>query len=95
MTGVSSLGLQTPGAAVRATRSRVNGVTFDALTTPERLTYLEQLEQDACRSSVAGHVLINQLDAHAGVHKISGMGSSTREEIVEAFDAPPTRTVPQ
>jgi hypothetical protein len=58
--------------ALRAARSRVNGLTFDPLTTPERLTYLEQLEQDACRSPVAGHVLINQLDAHASEEELGG-----------------------
>jgi hypothetical protein len=58
--------------ALRAARSRVNALTFDALTTPERLAYLEQLEQDARRAPVAGHVLINQIGEQADEKTLGG-----------------------
>jgi hypothetical protein len=40
---------------------RVCELSFDALTTPERLSFLERLERVARRLPVAQHALINQL----------------------------------
>ena len=58
--------------ALRAARSQVNGLTFDALTMPERLAYLEQLEEDARRAPVAGHALINQIGEQADEKTLGG-----------------------
>jgi hypothetical protein len=46
---------------LRAAMSRVRNLTFDALATPERLTYLAHLETVARQMPVPGHALINQL----------------------------------
>ena len=40
-------------------------LTFDALTTPERLRVLKRLERAARRFPVPGHALINQLAEQA------------------------------
>jgi Domain of unknown function (DUF222) len=45
--------------------SGVCELSFDALTTPERLNFLERLEVEARRLPVPGHVLINQLAEQA------------------------------
>src|SRR5581483_6314919 len=58
--------------ALHAARARVNGLSFGVLTTPERLTYLEHLEQDARRSPVAAHALINQLGEQADEKTLGG-----------------------
>jgi hypothetical protein len=52
--------------------SRVCGLTFDALTTPERLGYLEALEQQARRLPVPGHALINQIAEQADETELGG-----------------------
>jgi hypothetical protein len=58
--------------ALHAARLRVNGLSFDALTTPERLAYLEHLEHDARRAPVPGHALINQLGEQADEKSLGG-----------------------
>jgi Domain of unknown function (DUF222) len=58
--------------ALAAARSRLNDLCFDGLTTAERLTYLERLEQEARRAPVAGHVLINQLGEQADTESLGG-----------------------
>jgi Domain of unknown function (DUF222) len=45
---------------------RVCELSFDVLTTPERLRALERLERGARRMRAPQHALINQLDAQAG-----------------------------
>ncbi len=47
-------------------------LTFDVLTTPERLAYLEQLEQDARRAPVAAHALINEIADQADETSLGG-----------------------
>jgi hypothetical protein len=51
--------------ALRAAVSRILGHSYEALTTPERLTLLERLEQETRRLPVPGHQLINQLAEQA------------------------------
>jgi hypothetical protein len=58
--------------ALHTARARVNGLSFDALTTPERLAYLEQLERDARRAPVASHTLINQIGEQADENALGG-----------------------
>ena len=58
--------------ALRAAVSRVCELTFDALTTPERLGYLEKLEQEARRLPVPGHALINQIAEQADEETLGG-----------------------
>ena len=47
--------------ALREVVSRILAHSYDALTSPERLTLLERLERDTRRLRVPGHQLINQL----------------------------------
>lgn len=58
--------------ALDAARERLNALSFDALTTPERLVYLEHLEQDQRRAPVAGHALINQIAEQADEKSLGG-----------------------
>ncbi|CAM4237730.1 DUF222 domain-containing protein [Mycobacterium basiliense] len=52
--------------------SRVLGLSFEVLTTPERLVYLERLEREARRLPVVGHSLINQASQQAGEEELGG-----------------------
>jgi hypothetical protein len=47
-------------------------LSFDALTTPERLGLLERLEHETRRLPVAGSALINQLRRQAGETELGG-----------------------
>ncbi len=58
--------------ALDADLDRVCELSFDALTTPERLRLLEHLEKVARRLPVPGHVLINQLARQATPAEIGG-----------------------
>jgi hypothetical protein len=51
---------------------RVCELTFDVLTTPERLRTLQRLERGARRQHTPQHALINQLDAQAGEEELGG-----------------------
>ena len=55
-----------------AALDRVCELTFDVLTTPERLRALERLERGARRTRAPQHALINQLDAQAGEEELGG-----------------------
>jgi len=62
-------------AAFDVLKAAVSGVlelSFDALTTPERLNFLERLEVEARRLPVPGHVLINQLAEQADESELGG-----------------------
>jgi hypothetical protein len=48
-------------AALHEVLSRIVAQSYDALTTPERLTYLDKLELEARRLVAPGHELISQL----------------------------------
>ncbi|WP_156772099.1 DUF222 domain-containing protein, partial [Mycobacterium sp. 1245805.9] len=51
---------------------RLCDLSFDVLTTPERLAALEQLERAARRLRAPQHELINQLDAQATPAELGG-----------------------
>jgi hypothetical protein len=51
---------------------RLLGLSFDALTTPERLALLARLKQEVRRLPVPGHELINQLGRQAAPIEIGG-----------------------
>jgi Domain of unknown function (DUF222) len=59
-------------AALHEVLSRIVAHSYDALTTPERLTYLDKLELEARRLVVPGHELINQLAGQAGPEELGG-----------------------
>ncbi|MCV7381836.1 DUF222 domain-containing protein, partial [Mycobacterium alsense] len=58
--------------ALDADLERLGGLSFDGLTTPERLGVLERLERAARRLRAPQHGLINQLDAQAGQAELGG-----------------------
>ncbi|WP_156744926.1 DUF222 domain-containing protein, partial [Mycobacterium sp. 852014-52450_SCH5900713] len=59
-------------AALHEVVSRINAHSYDALTTPERFTYLESLEREMRRLPVAGHELLNQIDCQATPAELGG-----------------------
>jgi uncharacterized protein DUF222 len=62
-------------AAFDAFRDAVSGLadlSFDALTTPERLALLERLEHDSRRLPVARHALLNGVHQQASTAEIGG-----------------------
>ncbi|WP_230866334.1 DUF222 domain-containing protein, partial [Mycobacterium canetti] len=58
--------------ALDADLDRLGEVSFEVLTTPERLAMLERLEGLVRRLPAVGHALINQLDAQAGEEELGG-----------------------
>jgi Domain of unknown function (DUF222) len=58
--------------ALEADVDRVCGLSFDALTTPERLRILVRLEKVARRLPTPGHQLINQLAEQASPEELGG-----------------------
>ena len=91
--------------ALNAVVSRVCELSFDVLTTPERLGLLERLEQEARRLPVPGHELINQLAEQADDTELGGRLPAalaeglhiTRAEagrrVAEAADLGPRRAI--
>lgn len=59
-------------AGLRAAVSRILEHSYDALTTPERLALLEQLEHETRRLRAPGHELINQLAEQAPAEELGG-----------------------
>ncbi len=59
-------------AALHEVTSRIAEHSYEALTTPERFTYLELLEREMRRLPVAGHELINQVDRQATPAEVGG-----------------------
>jgi hypothetical protein len=55
-----------------AALDRLCELSFDVLTTPERLRALERLERAARRTRAPQHALVNQLDAQAGEEELGG-----------------------
>src|SRR5262249_43824617 len=55
-----------------AALDRVCALTFDVLTTPERLRALERMDRMARRLRAPQHPLINQLDAQASDEELGG-----------------------
>src|SRR3984957_11284309 len=58
--------------ALRAAHKRARDLTFDALTTPERLALLESLEQMRRGQPAIEHALINQLREQADTVELGG-----------------------
>ncbi len=58
--------------ALTAAHKRARDLTFDVLTTPERLTVLESLEQVRRGQPAVEHPLINQLAAQADATELGG-----------------------
>ncbi|WP_292975025.1 HNH endonuclease signature motif containing protein [Mycobacterium sp.] len=58
--------------ALDAGLDRVCALSFDILTTPERLRVLERLEATARRLRVPGHALVTQLAEQAGDEELGG-----------------------
>jgi hypothetical protein len=58
--------------ALDSDAERLCELSFDVLTTPERLRALERLERVARRLRAPGHTLINQLDALATEEELGG-----------------------
>ncbi len=58
--------------ALDAELDRLDEVSFEVLTTPERLRSLERLECLVRRLPAVGHALINQLDAQASEEELGG-----------------------
>jgi hypothetical protein len=59
-------------AALSDAVSRILGHSYDGLTTPERLTYLESLEREMRRLPAARHELINQIEGQATPAELGG-----------------------
>ena len=64
--------IQEDFAALRDAVSRILTHSYDAVTTPERLTLLEQLERETRRLRVPGHQLINQLVEQSDAAELGG-----------------------
>ncbi|MGA7050695.1 MAG: DUF222 domain-containing protein, partial [Mycobacterium sp.] len=58
--------------ALDAELDRLSGLSFDALTTPERLTLLERCERVRRRLPAVEHPLINQLARQATAEELGG-----------------------
>ncbi|WP_152374862.1 DUF222 domain-containing protein, partial [Mycobacterium tuberculosis] len=58
--------------ALDAELDRLDEVSFEVLTTPERLRSLERLECLVRRLPAVGHTLINQLDTQASEEELGG-----------------------
>ena len=92
-------------AALHEVVLRIVAHTYDALTTPERLTFLDKLELEARRLVVPGHQLINQLAEQSDPTELGGKLSHaladrlriTRGEasrrVAEAADLGPRRAI--
>jgi len=91
--------------ALHGAVSRILEHCYDALTTPERLTLLDRLEQETRRLRVPGHELINQLAEQAPPEELGGKlshaladrlritpGEAARR-VAEAADLGPRRAI--
>src|ERR1700724_1331011 len=65
-------GIEADFAALHEVLSRIVAHSYDALTTPERLTCLDKLELEARRLVAPGHELINQLAGQASPEELGG-----------------------
>ncbi|MBO0885499.1 MAG: DUF222 domain-containing protein, partial [Mycobacterium sp.] len=73
--------------------SRLAGLSFDALTTPERVELLERLEQAARRLPVARHELINEVRRQATPSEIGGKLSHVLADRLRITRAEATRRI--
>ncbi|GFG96163.1 HNH endonuclease signature motif containing protein [Mycobacterium timonense] len=68
--------------ALDADLDRLCALSFEALTTPERLRVLERIERIARRVRTPGHALINQLRAQATTTELGGpLGDALAERL--------------
>ena len=72
MGSCSREGIEEDFATLREVVSRVIGHSYDALTTPERLTLLKKLEHESRRLAAPRHELINQLAEQATPDELGG-----------------------
>src|ERR1700758_5814983 len=91
--------------ALEADLDRVCELSFDALTTPERLRILQRLETLARRLPVPGHALLNQLAEQASPPELGGTlthvvaeglhitRSEANRRVTEAADLGPRRAL--
>jgi hypothetical protein len=79
--------------ALHAAVSRVNGLSYDVLTTPERLALLERLEGEARRLPVQGHQLINQIAAQSDATELGGKLSSALANRLRIIRAEASRRI--
>ncbi len=59
-------------AKLRSVVSRILGHSYEALTTPDRLALLQQLERETRRLRAPGYELINQVAEQAGPRELGG-----------------------
>ena len=97
--------LQEDFDALHAVVSRILGHAFGVLTTPERLTLLERLEEETRRLRVPGHALIKQIaeqsdDAELGgklslvlAHRLRITRGEASQRVAEATDLGPRRAI--
>ncbi|SON62552.1 hypothetical protein MSIMFI_04077 [Mycobacterium simulans] len=81
--------------ALDAGLDRLCGLTFEVLTTPERLGFLERLERIARRLPVPGHALINQLAGQSSEEELGGRWPAVRAERLRITRAEAGRRVAQ
>ena len=105
MSSSDSAEIEADYAALHEVVSRIVGHEYDALTTPERLTYLDKLELEARRLRVPGHALINQLAEQAPPEELGGRLSQALADrlritpgeagrrVAEAADLGPRRAI--
>lgn len=79
--------------ALRAVVSRIQGHSYDALTTPERLGLLETLEHEARRLRVPGHQLINQVAQQSNFTELGGKLSGALAERLHISRAEANRRI--
>ena len=77
MSSISREEIEAVFDALHTAVSRLCEVSFDALTTPERLRFVERLELETRRLPVGQHALINQLAAQATKEELGGTLGAT------------------
>jgi hypothetical protein len=78
---------------LRAAHKRARDLTFDVLTTPERLAVLENLEQMRRGQPAIEYALINQLAEHAGATELGGTLASALADRLRISRAEASRRV--
>jgi hypothetical protein len=76
-----------------AALDRVCELSFDVLTTPERLRALERLERVTRRPRAPQHTIINQLDAQAGEEELGGTLRSALADSLRITKAEASRRI--
>ena len=79
--------------ALDADLDRMCELSFDALTTPERLRALKRLERVARRLRAPQHTLINQIGAQAGEQELGGTLRSALADLLRITKAEAGRRI--